>query len=110
MAFPPMAQGSTFPLLILRNHAPSQFSCNEHSWLGYLIKMHIYMMPQFNICRMSRYTIGDPSNPKHNITKSMVEPWPLAPHQDYLQYMYHVYLMQAGSKPRCYTFHAETLT
>ena len=36
--FSPMAQGSTFPLLILRNHAPSQFGCSEHSWLGYLIK------------------------------------------------------------------------
>ena len=64
--------------------------------------MHIYMTPQFNICCMSRYTISDHFNPKHNITKSMVRPWPLAPHQDYLQYMYHVYLMQAGSKPGCY--------
>ena len=36
--FSPMAQGSAFPLLILRNHAPSQFCCSEHSWLGYLIK------------------------------------------------------------------------
>ena len=36
--FPPMAQGSVFPLLILKNHAPSQFGCSEHSWLGYLIK------------------------------------------------------------------------
>ena len=49
----PMAQGFKFPLLILRNHAPSQFSCTEHSWLGYLIKMCVYMMPQFNICHMS---------------------------------------------------------
>ena len=60
------------------------------------------MMSQFNICRMSRYTIGDHSNPKHNITKSMVGPLPLAPHHDYLQYMYHVYLMQAGLKPGYY--------
>ena len=36
--FSPMAQGSAFPLLILRNHAPSQFGCSEHNWLGYLIK------------------------------------------------------------------------
>ena len=57
----PMTQCSTFPFLILWNHAPSQFSCSEHSWLGYLIKMCVYMMPQFNICRMSRYTIGDNS-------------------------------------------------
>ena len=91
-----MAQDSAFPLLILRNHAPSQFSCSEHSWLGYLIKMHIYMMSQFNICRMSRYTIDDHSNPKHNITKSMVGPWPLAPHHDYLQYIHHIHLMQWG--------------
>ena len=56
------------------------------------------MMPQFNTCRMSRYTIGENSNPKHNITKSMVGPWPLAPHHDYLQciYIYHVYLMHRG--------------
>ena len=45
-------------------------------------------MPQFNTCRMSRYTIGDNSNPKHNITKSMVGPWPLAPNHDYLQCIY----------------------
>ena len=32
------------------NHAPSQFSCSEHSWLGYLIKMHsIFMMPPLNM-------------------------------------------------------------
>ena len=51
---------------------------------------------------MSRYTIGDHSNPKHNTTKSMVGLFPLAPHHDYLQYMYHVYLMQTTSKPGCY--------
>ena len=54
------------------------------------------MMPQFNTCRMSRYTIGDNSNLKHNITKSMVGPLPLAPYHDYLQYMYHAYLMHRG--------------
>ena len=60
------------------------------------------MMSQFNICRMSRYTIGDHSNPKHNITKSMVGHFPLALHHDYLQCMYHVYLMQAELKPGYY--------
>ena len=78
-----MTQDLTFPLLILRNHAHSQFSCSEHSWLGYLIKMHIYMMSQFNICHMSRYTIGDHSNSNHNITKLMVGIFPLYPHHDY---------------------------
>ena len=72
---------------------------NIAGWV-YLIKKHSYMMPQLNICRMSRYTIGDNSNLKHNITKSMVGPWPLAPHHDYLQciyiYIYHVYLMHRG--------------
>ena len=53
-------------------------------------------MSQFNICRMSRYTIDDYSNPKHNITKSMVGIFPLAPHHDSLQYIHHVYLMQRG--------------
>ena len=33
-------------------------------------------------------------NPKHNISKSMVGPWPLAPHHDYLQYIHHIHLMQ----------------
>ena len=56
---------------------------------------------------MSQYSIGDNSNPKHNITKSMVGPLPLAPHHDYLQYMYHVYLMQTGSKLRFYILHAQ---
>ena len=32
----------------------------------------------------------------------MVGPWTLALHQDYLQYMYHVFLMQAGLKPGYY--------
>ena len=60
------------------------------------------MMSQFNICRMSRYTIGDHSHLNHNITKSMVGIFPVSPHHDYLQYMYHVYLMKTGLKPGCY--------
>ena len=99
MAFPPMAQGLAFPLLILWNHAPSQFSCSEHSRLGYLIKMHIYTMSQFNICHISQYTISDHSNPKNNITKSMVGPLPLAPHHDYLQHMLACIFNASGSKP-----------
>ena len=35
----------------------------------------------------------------------MVGPWPLAPHQDYVQYVYHVFLMQAGLKPGYYNRH-----
>ena len=58
------------------------------------------MEPQLNICRMSRYTIGDHSNQKHNITKSMVGPWPLAPHQYYLQHMYPMYFNASGVKTR----------
>ena len=92
MAFPPWAQGLTFPLLILRNHALFNIvAVNIAGWV-HLIKMHIYMMPQFNTCRMSRYTIGDNSDPKHNITKSMVGIWPLAPHHDCLQYIYIMYI------------------
>ena len=74
---------------------------NIAGWVS-LIKMHIYMMPQFITCRRSQYTIDDNSNLKHNITKSMVGPLPLAPHHDYLQYMYHLYLMKMESKPECY--------
>ena len=55
MDFSPLVQGLTPPAYPYENHAPSQFSCCEHSWLGYLIKMCVYMMPQLNICRMSRY-------------------------------------------------------
>ena len=64
---------------------------NIAGWV-HLIKMHIYMMPQFNTCHMSQYTIGDNSNLKHNKTKPMVGPWPLAPHHDYLQCIY-IYIM-----------------
>ena len=90
------------PPLILRKSCPIQYSCIDIAGWGYLIKMHSYMMPQFNTCRISQYTIGNNSNLKHNTTKSMVGPLPLAPHHDYLQYMYHVYLMQMGSKLGCY--------
>ena len=74
---------------------------------AHLIKMHIYMIPQFNTCRMSRYTIGENSNPKHIITKSMVGPWPLDPHHDYLQCIYISCIFNAsGSKPGCYNMYA----
>ena len=42
--FFPMAQGLTFPLLILRNHALfNMVAMNIAGWV-HLIKMHIYMM------------------------------------------------------------------
>ena len=37
----------------------------------------------------------------------MVGPLPLAPHHDYLQYAYHIYIMQAGSKSGCYTYNID---
>ena len=105
MAFPPWVQGLTSPPSTLGNHALfNMVAVNIAGWV-YLIKIHIYMMPQFNTCRMSRYTIGDNFYLKHIITKSMVGPLPLALHHDYLQYMYHAYLMQTGSKPGCYKHH-----
>ena len=74
---------SNHPPLTLGNHALfNMVGVNIVVW-GYLIKMHSYMMPELNICRMSRYTIGDHSNLNHNITKSMVGLLPLAPHHDY---------------------------
>ena len=100
--FSPWGIGLAIPPLTLGNHALfNMVAVNIVGWV-HLIKMHIYMMPQFNTCCMSRYTIGDNSNSKHNITKPMVGPWPLAPHHDYLQciyiyiYIYHVYLMHRG--------------
>ena len=45
---------------------------------------------------MSRYTIGDNFYPKYDITKLMVGPLPLAPHHDYLQYMYHANGVKTG--------------
>ena len=96
MDFPPWLKVHHFPSLSLGIMPLLNLAAvNIAGWV-YLIKKHIYMMPQFNICRMSRYTIGDHPNPKHNLTKSMVGPWPLAPHHDYLQYMHHVHLMQRG--------------
>ena len=95
---------NNFSPLTLGNHSLfNMVAVNIAGW-GYLIKMHSYMMPQLNICRMSQYTIGDNYNPKHSLTKSMVGPLHLAPQHDYLQYMYHVYVMQIGSKPGCYNF------
>ena len=49
--FPQLAQGLTFPLLILRkNHALfNMVAVNIVGWV-YLIKMHIYMMTKLNIC------------------------------------------------------------
>ena len=37
-------------------------------------------------------------NKKDNITKSMVGPWPLNLHQDYLQHMYPMYFNASGVK------------
>ena len=54
------------------------------------------MMLKLNMCRMPRYTIGDNLNPKTWHSRSMAGPWPLAPHQDHLQYIHHVRLMQQG--------------
>ena len=34
----PQDPGLLIPPLTLGNHAPSQFGCSEHSWLGYLFK------------------------------------------------------------------------
>ena len=35
------------------NHAPSQFSCREHSWLGHLIKDAYLHDAETNMCRIS---------------------------------------------------------
>ena len=91
MALPPLlnvqqSPSLSFGIMPLLNLV----AVNIASWVLF-IKMHVYMMPQFNICRMSQYTISDHSNLNHNITISMVGPLPLAPHHDYLQHMYHVY-------------------
>ena len=44
------------------NHAPSQFSFHEHSWLGYLIKYAYLHDDKIQyVCHVPRYTIGDHS-------------------------------------------------
>ena len=54
MDFSPVVQGLTFPLAYLyENHAPSQFSCREHSWLGYLIKDVYLHDAKTNVCHIS---------------------------------------------------------
>ena len=81
------------PLYPYENHASSQFSCSEHSQLGYLIKMHSsYMMPQLNM--YAAY----PDRPsvivqslKHNTTESMVGIFPSTRHHDSLQYIHHIH-------------------
>jgi len=65
------SHGSRFdipPPYPCENHAPSQFSFREHSWLGYLIKdAYLHDEKTQYVCRMPRYTIGDNFNPKHSI-------------------------------------------
>ena len=69
MDFSPLVQGLTSPLYPYENHAPSQLSCCEHSWLIYLIKYaYLHDDKMQYVCRMPRYTIGDNLNPKHSIT------------------------------------------
>ena len=64
------------------NHAPSQISFREHSWLGYLIKDAYLHDVETNMCRISQYTISTDSITEHNTTKSMVGISPLALHHD----------------------------
>ena len=48
-----MAQGLTSPPYPCENHAPSQFSCRERSWLGYLIKdtyLHDDKLDMYDAC------------------------------------------------------------
>ena len=54
MAFSPIGQGLTFPHPYpCENHAPSQFSCHERSWLGYLIKdAYLHDNKTQYVCRM----------------------------------------------------------
>ena len=53
------------------NHAASQFSFREHSWLGYLIKdAYLHDDKTQYVCCMPRYTISDTLNLKHSITNS----------------------------------------
>ena len=53
MDFSPLVQGLTSPPYPCENHAPSQFSCREHSWLGYLIKDAYLHDDETNMCRIS---------------------------------------------------------
>ena len=51
------------------NHAPSQFSCRERSWSGFILIKDAYLHDdKLNICHMPRYTIDDNFNLKHSIT------------------------------------------
>ena len=38
-----MAQGLTSPPYPCENHVPSQFSCREHSWLGFILIKDAYL-------------------------------------------------------------------
>ena len=50
MGFSLIAQGLTFPHPYpCENHAPSQFSCRDRSWSGYLIK-DAYLHDDNSIC------------------------------------------------------------
>ena len=69
MSFPPIAQGLTSPHPYpCENHAPSQFSCREHRWSVYLIKVAYLHDDKLNICHMPRYIIGE-NSVHRNITQ-----------------------------------------
>ena len=43
MDFSPLVQGLTSPPYAYENHAPSQFSCREHSWLEFILFKDAYL-------------------------------------------------------------------
>ena len=70
------------------------------------MNVHVYMMQNYYVLDSMIYHRQRSQLPKHNMTKSMVGIFPLAPHHDPLQYMHHVHLMQWGqnrgvTKTRC---------
>ena len=68
--FPSSSRFDNFPHHYpCKNHAPSQFSCRERNWLGYLIKdAYLHDDKAQYVCRMPQYTFGGNLNPKHIIT------------------------------------------
>ena len=91
MDFSPIGQGLTFPHPYpCENHAPSRFSCLEHSWLIYLIKdAYLHNRKTQYVCRMPRYTIGDNFNLKHSITNQW---WGLGL-QRHTMIIYNIYII-----------------
>ena len=77
-----MSKGEPIKLSITHFVFCAQSFNSARNWLGYLIKVHIYMMSKLICVVYHDIPSATISIVEHNTTKSMVGLFPLAPHHD----------------------------